>query len=143
MQLLNAMQAMLQHFGIAMRGYVAAATGAAAAGLAAAGVEISLPQVHMLHSFYTSSQPRSPGWPGCQPFLAAVRILHSAYDASSGAVVGKRLQTCRQLVLAIFQEAGLLAAFLRQLEAAGDVPVGQLAAHVPGLVLEAHHLAAL
>lgn len=40
------------------------------------------------------------------------------------------------------QEAGLLAAFLRQLEAAGGVPPGQLPLHVPGLVLEAHSLAA-
>jgi hypothetical protein len=55
------MQAMLQHFGAALRGYVAAATGAAAAGLAAAGVEISLPWVSVLHSFHTSSRPRSPG----------------------------------------------------------------------------------
>jgi hypothetical protein len=72
-----------------------------------------------------------------------VRIVHSAHDASSSAVFAKRLRTCRQLVLATFQEAGLLAAFLRQLEAAGGVPVGQLAAHVPGLILEAYHLAAL
>lgn len=47
------------------------------------------------------------------------------------------------LLCAPSQEAGLLAGFLRQLEAAGGVPPGQLAAHVPGLVLEAHHLAAL
>jgi hypothetical protein len=57
----NSSQATLQHFGAALRGYVAAATGAAAAGLAAAGVEISLPQVSMLQSFHTSSQACSPG----------------------------------------------------------------------------------
>lgn len=43
------MQATLQHFGAALRGHVAAATGAAAAGLAAAGVEIGLaPVSHQL-----------------------------------------------------------------------------------------------
>jgi len=43
----------------------------------------------------------------------------------------------------LLQEVALLATFLRQLEAAGGVPPGALQQHVPGLVLEAHHLAAL
>lgn len=42
------LQATLQHFGAALRGHVAAATGAAAAGLAAAGVEVGLPQARLI-----------------------------------------------------------------------------------------------
>ena len=38
------LQALLRHFDVALRGHIAAATGAAAAGLSAAGLEVGLPR---------------------------------------------------------------------------------------------------
>ena len=40
-------------------------------------------------------------------------------------------------------QVALLVAFLQQLAAAGALAPGQLERHLPGLVLELHHLAAL
>ena len=142
------MQAMLQHFGSALRGYVAAATGAAAAGLAAAGVEISLPQVSLLHSFrfIPAISLDAKFVQVVSLCMAAGEVAHSSLTAHRmlpEAVIANWITDLMSPVIATLQEAGLLAALLRQLEAAGGVPAGQLAAHVPGLVLEAHHLAAL